>query len=165
VTERAKSPKAGIDFDPQKLVAEINKGFNGSSSIIQAVRPPKDYAGLVKAWLAAKETAEKQGLPFDEPQPSLGTLGSAKFISCEGEERDSGFVLRLSMEADSGQRFVVFVEEKDMVPEMSVWDRPDIEASIAGQIGTRLDEQICHSVAEDLDGKSISSGKWMKTWN
>ena len=40
-----------------------------------------------------------------------------------------------------------------MVPEMSVWDRPDIEASIAGQIGTRLDEQICHSVAEDLERK------------
>jgi hypothetical protein len=49
VTEGVESPRAGIDFDPVNLVAEVNKAFNGFHFTIQAVRPPKNYAGDVKA--------------------------------------------------------------------------------------------------------------------
>jgi hypothetical protein len=119
VTEGVESPRAGIDFDPVNLVAKVNKAFNGFHFTIQAVRPPKNYAGDVKAWIAAKDAAEKQGLPFGDPPPSRGTLGSATFVHCDAEERESGFVLKVSMRAESGRPFVIFIAESDMIPEMA----------------------------------------------
>ena len=164
MTDGIESPRAGIDFDPVKLVAEVNNAFSGFHFTIQAVRPPKDYPGDVKAWIAAKDAAEKRGLPFDDPPPSIGTLGSASFVHCDAEDTESGFVLKLSMKAESGRPFVIFIEESDMIPEMSVWDRPDVEASIAAQLAFWTDEMICHFVVEDLDGRAVRSGTWMKTW-
>jgi len=145
-------------------VDEVNTNFNGFHFTIQAVRPPEDYPGLVKSWFAAKAAAERQGLRFDDPAPSIGTLGSATFVHCEGEQRDSGFVLRLSMKAESGRPFVIFIEEKDMLPVMGVWESPNIEASIAAQLALWTDEMICHGTVQDLDGRAVGSEKWMKTW-
>jgi hypothetical protein len=164
MTEDTESPRAGIDFDPVKLVTEVNRSFDGFNFTIQAVRPPEDYAGDVKKWFTDKEEADKRGLSFDDPPPSIGTLGSATFVHCDGENGDSGFVLRLSMQAESGRPFVIFIEESDMQPEMGVWDRPDVETSIADNLAFWTMERICHSVVEDLDGREIRSGKWMKTW-
>jgi hypothetical protein len=164
MTEDTESPRAGIDFDPAKLVAEVNRSFEGFNFTIQAVRPPKDYPGSVKKWLDAKDHAQNQGLPFDDPPPSIGTLGAATFVHCDGESRDSGFVLRLEMKSESGRPFVIFIEESDMQPEMGEWDGPDIEKSIADNLAMWTMERIVHSVVEDLDGREIRSGKWMKTW-
>ena len=91
-------------------------------------------------------------------------MGAAKFVHCDGENRDSGFVLRLEMKSESGRPFVIFIEESDMQPEMGVWDGPDVEKSIAHNLAMWTMERIVHSVVEDLDGREIRSGKWMKTW-
>ncbi len=164
MSEDTESPRAGGDFDRRKLVDEVNTNFSGFHFIIQAVRPPEDYPGLVKSWFAAKETAEQRGLPFDDPPPSIGTLGSATFVQCVGEQRESGFVLNVAMKAQSGRPFVIFIEESDMIPEMGVWERPNIEASIAAHLAFWTAERIVHSTAEDLDGRSVRSGEWMKAW-
>lgn len=147
-----------------KLVAEVNSAFNGFHFIVQAVRPPENWVGLVKAWIAARDEAQKRGKPFDEPHPPRGTLGSATFVRCKGELRDSGFVLKVSMQSEAGSPFVIFIEEQDMKPEMGVWERPNIEESIAAQLAFWTAERMCHSTAEDLDGRSISSGIWTETW-
>lgn len=151
-------------FDPQKLIAEVNKCFTGFHFTIQAVPPTRNWAELVKQWQTDKSEAEQRGLPFDQPVPSRGTLGSATFEHCSGESRDSGFALRVSMKSQSGRPFVLFIEEGDMVPEMGDWNSPNVETSIAAQLAFWTDEMICHGTVEDLDGRAVGSGTWMKTW-
>jgi len=151
-------------FDPQKLVAEVNKCFTGFHFTIQAVPPTRNWAERVKQWQADKAAAEQRGLPFDQPAPSMGTLGSATFEHCTGEWRDSGFILEVSMKSQSGRPFVIFIEEDDMIPEMGDWDRPNVEGSIAAQLAFWTDEMICHGTTEELDGRAVGSRKWIKTW-
>jgi hypothetical protein len=117
MTGSAEQPVAGR-FDPPKLVTEVNQCFTGFHFTIQAVPPTKNWAELVKVWLNDKAAAEKNGQPFDDPPPSHGALGSARFERCVGEPRDSGFVLKLSMKSQSGRLFVIFIEKDDMVPEI-----------------------------------------------
>jgi hypothetical protein len=153
-------------FDPHKLVAEVNKRFTGFHFTIQAVPPTRNWAELVKQWQADKAEAEQRGLSFDQPVPSMGTLGSATFEHCTGASRDSGFVLRVSMRSQSGRAFVLFIEEDDMVPEMGEWGRSsNVEASIATQLAFWTDEMICHRTIEELDGRAVGSRIWMKSWS
>jgi hypothetical protein len=73
-------------------------------------------------------------------------------------------VLKVSMRAESGRPFVIFIAESDMIPEMAACDRPDVEACIAAQLAFWTAEMICHSVVEDLDGRAVRSGTWTNTW-
>ena len=99
MTDGIKSPRAGIDFEPVKLVAEVNKAFNGLHFTIQAVQPPKDYPENVKASIAAKDAAEKRGAPFDHSPFRLARWGSASFVHCDAEDTQS--------KAESGRPFVI----------------------------------------------------------
>jgi hypothetical protein len=90
-------------FDPEILVAEVNGCFKGFHFSIQTFRPDLSYAERLKSWFAARTAAESRGLPFDDPSPVLSYTGPAKFDSCAGEERETGFVLELSMQVPSGR--------------------------------------------------------------
>jgi hypothetical protein len=151
-------------FDPQQLVVEIKKCFDGFHFAIQTLRPELSYAERVKTWFADRAAAENRGRPFDDPRPVLSYTGSATFEHCGGEERESGFVLRLSMKAESGRAFTIFIEEDDMVPESGRDHGPNIESSIAAQLAFWTHEMICHGTADELDGRAVGSRKWLKTW-
>jgi hypothetical protein len=118
----------------------------------------------VKAWFVDRAAAETRGRQFDDPPPVLSYTGSAIFERCVGEERESGFVLRLSMKAESGRAFTIFIEEDDMVPESGRDQGPNIESSIAAQLAFWTHEMICHGTVDELDGRAVGSRKWLKSW-
>jgi hypothetical protein len=151
-------------FDPQKLVVAVNECFEGFHFSVQTLRPEISYADRVKAWFEAWAAAENRGVPFNDPQPILSYRGSATFDHCEGEERESGFVLKLWMKAESSRSFELFIEEEDMVPEVSHGQGPNVESSIAAQLAFWTEEMICHGTVDELDGRAVGSGKWLNTW-
>ncbi len=151
-------------FDPEKLVGAVNQCFDGFHFTIQTFRPEVSYANRVKTWFSARAAAENRGIPFDEPQPELSYSGPATFESCASEARESGFVLRLSMKAGSGRPFTIFIEEEYMFPESDDCPGIAIESSIANQLAFWTQEMICHGTVEELDGRAVCSGKWLKTW-
>jgi hypothetical protein len=107
-------------FDPEKLVVAVNQCFEGFHFSIQTCRPEISYADRLKAWFEARAAAETRGVPFTEPGPVLSYTGPATFDSCAGEERESGFVLKLSMKAGSGRPFSIFIEEDTCSPKVVV---------------------------------------------
>lgn len=151
-------------YDPEKLVVAVNQCFEGFNFTIQTFRPETSYADRVKAWFEARAAAEKRGIPFNEPQPVLSYSGPATFDSCVGEERESGFVLRLSMKAASGRPFTIFIEEEYMFPENGAYPGTPIESSIANQLAFWTQEMICHGTVEELNGRAVYSGLWLETW-
>jgi hypothetical protein len=154
---------AGRQFDPQRLVAAVNQCFVDFGFTIQTFRPDLSYSERVKAWFAGKAAAESRGLPFDDPAPVLSYTGSATFDRCRGEERESGFVLELSMKAESGRPFTIFIEEDHIIPDFS-YRGPERESAMAAQLAFWTAEMICHGTVDDLDGRAVDSGKWLKTW-
>jgi hypothetical protein len=162
--EGADRENTARQFDPQKLVAAVNQVFQGFHFTIQTFRPERSYAERVREWFAGKAAAENRGRPFDDPPPVLSYTGSATFDRCAGEERESGFVLKLSMKAESGRAFTIFIEEDRMFPESGRDQGPNIESSIAAQLAFWTDEMICHGTVDELDGRGVGSGKWLKTW-
>ncbi len=155
---------AARQFDPQQLVLEVNECFDGFHFTIQTHRPEIPYAERVKAWFARRAAAESRGQGFNEPSPVLSYAGAATFDHCEGEERESGFVLKLSMKTESDRRFTIFIEEDDMFPETGHEQGPNVESSIAAQLAFWTQEMICHGTVDELDGRAVGSGKWMKIW-
>jgi hypothetical protein len=158
--------KGGVarQFDPEKLVVAVNQSFDGFHFTIQTFRPAISYADRVKAWFEARAAAEDRGIPFNEPQPVLSYTGPATFDSCAGEERESGFVLMLSMKTEAGRPFKIFIEEEYMVPESDSYLGSSIESSIADHLAFWTQEMICHGTVEELDGRAVYSGTWLKTW-
>lgn len=155
---------AAPQFDPQRLIVEVDQCFKRFHFTIQTSRPDLSFAERLKVWHAGRAAAESSGQPFDDPLPVLSHIGSATFECCSGEERESGFVLKLSMKADSGRPFTMFIEEGDMVPEREGVQGPNLEASIAAQLAFWTDEMICHGTPEEPDGRAVGSGRWLKTW-
>jgi hypothetical protein len=151
-------------FDPELLVSAVNECFKGFHFSIQTFRPELSYGERLKDWFAGRTTAENHGLPFEDPPPVLSYTGPATFDSCAGEERETGFVLALSMKAEAGRPFTIFIEEEDMIPERGHHAGLPIESSIAAQLAFWAQEMICHGTVEELDGRAVGSGKWLKTW-
>ena len=142
----------------------IDECFEGFGFTIQTFRPEVPYTERRRTWFANKVAAESRGRSFDDPPPRRNFVGSATFDHCVGDERDSGFVLELSMKTESGRPFTLFIEEDRMFPEDG-HQGPNIEPSIAAQLAFWTAEMICHGTVEDLDGRAVGSGKWMKAWS
>ncbi len=99
------------------------------------------------------------------PSSERGRIGSATFERGEGGETEAGFIMKLSMKADSGRPFTIYLEEGDLQAVPEDGQKPNVEYWIAARLAFWVYEMICHGTAEQLDGRAVDSGKWMKTWS